>query len=446
MIEWMTTVRRAASRAGLLPVLAALALLVLAPIARAGDTLTLADGTVYEGVVEREVDGWVYFRYSVSGIERAEFFSPDQIKSLVRGGEAGDSGEGARVDANRTPERTPARQTRVDPAEPPRDGVPRIAVISLGESGGRDMVGMYMTAHSVRQTIPMLEKAGVTDVVFRVQSGGGALLEIQKMSDLIHNEFKPRFRTVGWINYAISAAAMSVHCLEEHYFTPNGAYGACTAWFGQLSAVSGRDLDAVLYQMEKISDRGGHDHRLMRSMQIMEPLSATIDENGDVEFFQDLSGDIIVNPEGRILTLNASQAEQIKFSGGTASTVDELASLMGYTEYEFIGEITPGMPYPVTDADRFLQDFREQVANDERRTNEYMQSYERAFALAQGAPPEQRGKFIGRARSALKKIERMVANNPAFMLFVFNITTEDAWEEWLDEREEDLRDLMRPGG
>lgn len=444
MTDWMNTMRRFTGAGRGLPMLALpmlAALLLLAPMARAGDTLTLSDGTVYEGTVEREVDGWIYFRYEVSGIERVEFFSPDRIKSLVRADAAEiKDADPVRADATRSPERAPTREPRMD-----RSDVPRIAVISLGETGGKDMVGMYMTAHSVRQTIPMLEKAGVTDVVFRVQSGGGALLEIQKMSDLIHNEFKPRFRTVGWINYAISAAAMSVHCLEEHYFTPNGAYGACTAWFGQLSAVSGRQLDEVLFQMEKISDRGGHDHRLMRSMQIMDPLSATIDSNGDIEFFQDLSGEIIVNPENRILTLTASQAEQIKFSGGTASTVDELAKLMGYTEYEFIGDVTPGSAYPVNEADQFLQGFREQVANDERRTNEYMQSYERAFALAQGAAPEQRGKFIGRARSALKNIERMVGNNPAFMLFVFNITTEDAWEEWLEERDDDLRDLMRPG-
>lgn len=421
---------------------ALLAVALLAPWAWAQDTLTLRDGTVYEGTIEREVDGWIYFRYRVAGIERVEFFSPDRIASLARA----DSDEASpSVGATPSDEAVPpARRADERRARPARPGVPRIAVISLGEMPGKDMVGIFMTAHSVRQTIPMLEKAGVTDVVFRVDSGGGALLEIQKMSDLIHEEFKPRFRTVGWIENAISAAAMSVHCLEEHYFTPQGTYGACTAWFGQLSAVKGRDLDAVLFQMEKISARGGHDYRLMRSMQIMEPLSASVDENGDVQFFQSLEGDVILNQDNRILTLNATQANEIRFSGGTAATTDELARLMGYTEYEFIGETIPGIPYPVSEADKFLRDFRERVYNDQRRTNEFFDSYQSALAMAQGAAPEARGKFIGRARRALGNLERMVRNNPAFILFVFNLTSEEAFEDWMDEQEEMLRDLARP--
>ena len=35
------------------------------------------------------------------------------------------------------------------------------------------------------------------------------LLEIQKLSDVIYNEYRKNFRTVAWIDYAISAAAMT---------------------------------------------------------------------------------------------------------------------------------------------------------------------------------------------------------------------------------------------
>src|SRR5690606_34230378 len=142
--------------------------------------------------------------------------------------------------------------------------VPRIAVISLGEGGDKDMVGLFMTAEALKRAIPLLEKDNVTDVVFRIQSGGGALLEIQKLSDVIHNEFKPRFRVVAWIKSAISAAAMTAHCIEDIYFTSDGNYGACTGWYGQLTAVKGRDLEEVLYMMEKISARGKHDPKIMR--------------------------------------------------------------------------------------------------------------------------------------------------------------------------------------
>ncbi|MEO0631245.1 MAG: hypothetical protein AAFY46_11050, partial [Planctomycetota bacterium] len=46
-------------------------------------------------------------------------------------------------------------------------------------------------------------------VVIKIKSGGGFGLEVQKISDVIHEEFKPKFQTVAWIESAISAAAMS---------------------------------------------------------------------------------------------------------------------------------------------------------------------------------------------------------------------------------------------
>ncbi|MEL7473182.1 MAG: hypothetical protein AAGK04_07685 [Planctomycetota bacterium] len=439
MTIWIDRALGAARR--LLPIVAAVALLAPASLlasARAADVLTLTDGTVYEGEITRETGGWVYFRYSVGGIEREQLFRPDQIQSLARAADDIPAPAPEQVDAPRADRVVPESKPRVM-----RDDVPRIAVLSLGEGGDRNMVGVYMTAHSVRQTIPILEKAGVTDVVFRVNSGGGLLLELQRMSDVIHREFKPRFRTVAWIDSAISAAAMSVHCVEEIYFMPQGAYGACTGWHGQLTAVKGRDLDSVLFQMEKISERGGHDYKLMRSMQIMEPLSVTKDANGDVQFFQDLSGEMILNPDNRILTLNAAQAEQIEFSSGTAATVDELARLMGYSEFEVVGKAREGWAYPVSEAEDFLIDFRARVAVDDRRTQQYLTLWEQSMNMARGAGPDRRGPFVGKARKALRDIERMVRNNPNLALLRLNLTTEEAIEDWIEEREEELRELGR---
>ena len=60
------------------------------------------------------------------------------------------------------------------------------------------------------------------------------------MSDVIHEQYKKKFRTVAWIDSAISAAAMTAHCLEEIYFTPQGNYGAARGG----SATSRRSLGA----------------------------------------------------------------------------------------------------------------------------------------------------------------------------------------------------------
>ena len=101
-----------------------------------------------------------------------------------------------------------------DAPKPVYTGAPRAAVVTMGDhKGEKDMVGIFMTAYALEKARPLLEEEIGTDksgvVVLRVSSGGGALFEIQKISDEIHFNYKKRFRVVAWIESAISAAAMS---------------------------------------------------------------------------------------------------------------------------------------------------------------------------------------------------------------------------------------------
>ncbi|MBX3376653.1 MAG: hypothetical protein KF678_06585 [Phycisphaeraceae bacterium] len=419
--------------------------IVFGALTARADTLTLKDGRTLEGEVARELNGYIWFKYKVGGLETTQMFSPAEITKLER-----TTGTPAKTD---TPAAKPSDQTRPsDPAKPstrPAPGTsaklssaPRAAVITLGEGGDKDMVGLYMTADAIERAIPLLEKEKVEIVVFRINSGGGALLEIQKLSDVIELKYKPKFRVVAWIESAISAAAMTAHCIEEIYFMPKGNYGACTGWSGQLVAVKGRQLEEVLYMMERISARGKHDPKIMRSMQIMDPLSCNIDENGDVQWFQNDSGTFLVNPKDRILTFNSETASKYKFSRGTASTIEELGKLMGYTELVWVGKEVPGVPYPICEAEELQRQFRAKTYMDTLRLREYWDTYQTNVGVARSVPFEERGKFVARARGALDNIKRMVKNNPNLALFQFNML-EEQFKEWVEEREEELRRLTR---
>src|SRR5262249_18056968 len=159
------------------------------------------------------------------------------------------------------------------------------------------------------------------------------------------------------------------------------SYGACTGWSGQLVAVKGRQLQEVLFMMEKISARGKHPKEIMRAMQIMDPLSCTTDENGDVHWYQNLEGQQVVNPEERILCFNSQDAAKYKFSKGTAATVEELAKAMGYTEVEWVGKKIPGVPYPVCKAEAEMRRFRDQSFDDQKRLREYFTQYQLSIQL-----------------------------------------------------------------
>jgi hypothetical protein len=248
---------------------------------------------------------------------------------------------------------------------------------------------------------------------------------------------------VAWIDSAISAAAMTSHVLEEIYFTSQGNYGACTMFSGRLVASEGRSLAQVLYEMEQTSAKGNHNPLIMRSMQIQQPLSCTIDANGEVHWYADATtGDILVNRPNEILTFNAVTAAKVKFSRGTADTLAELTKAMGYQEVDWLGAPPKRTAWPITKIEQEQMDFRKRVHDDEARTNQYQHTYQMEVQAAQSAPKADRAKFVGKAREVLDKIRAMVKNNPNFAYKAFNMSP-DQFNDWLEEQEKFLRALMR---
>lgn len=432
----------------------------------ATDRVTLKNGSIVEGTIVREAAGVVWIK-DATGKER--MLLPSEVASVVRGAAATapekSSGDKS---AEKTTQKVAPQSSEVnsatstpEAAKPAAVGVPvvpvstagkkpKAVVITLGERGDKDMVGLFMTRHQLDTIRPMLEQDLGTDgtgiVVFRITSGGGALLEIQRLSDAIQLDYKPRFKVVAWIDSAISAAAMTAHAIEDIYFTSQGNYGACTGWSGQLVAVKGRQLVEVIEQMKKISARGNHDPKIMESMQIMRPLSVKIDGDNPVFFHDTVSGDFVVNEEGRILTLNAETAKKIRFSRGTADNLEELTKAMGYAtseDIEWIGEKQPGILWPVSRAEKWSMDYRNRVKRDQDSFNNYWRDFNQYIAAAASVELERRGSFVSKARQELEKIRAMMKNNPNFLLFNMNMLEMKEFNEWYETQDNRLKELMK---
>jgi hypothetical protein len=298
------------------------------------------------------------------------------------------------------------------------------------------MVGREVSAAAFDRALPVLKKDGVTDVVVRINSGGGALLEIEKFHKTFE-EYKKNFRTVAWVESAISAAAMAPWVLEEFYMMPNGNIGACTGWYGALQAVKGVQLEEVLVMMERASRMANRDPKIMRSMQIQEPLSATIDPvTGNVKWSQDESGDKVLNPKDQILTFNAADAVTYKFAKAIAMTKEELAEAMFGTgvEYEWAGHEASDI------VDNSIR------TNDKasKEAIEVAVKYARAIAeAAQIQDRDDRGAAVGRARKMLNQLESWVKGNPNLEFFLANYVGRLLDREFFIVERERLADLMR---
>jgi hypothetical protein len=432
--RWMTHVAFAAS------------LLVIGVNTSFGaDRIVLKDGTVIEGEIVREDAGIIWMDVLVSGLKQQRMLLPSEVGTVER-----------QVKASPPAEKPETRQVvETDSAvvnknsDSSRAKTPRAMVMTMGDkTRGNDMVGIYMTAYSIQEMLPVIEKEigndGTGVLVLRINSGGGYTMEVPKLSDMIELELKPKFRVVAWIEFATSAAAMTAHACEEIYFTTRGEYGSCTEFAGSADRpTEGFGLQQILFKGEKWSDRGKHNRLIMRAMQIQQPLSATIGADGTVNWFPDAtSGEIVVNRENEILSFNSLEAERVKFSRGTADTLEELTKLMGYQELDWVGEKKVGIAWPVSKAEEFQIDFREKTRNGENSMRTIYAKYQRSVAAAaQEQDRTVRGGYVGTAKQELEKLEAIVRNNPRIALI--NWGGIDPFKEMIREQRELLRDLMR---
>ena len=392
--------------------------LVFAAADAMADKLYLKDGTTYDGRVVREGDAYVYFAIKTGGIETEKLFLRKDIDRIE-------------TDADAEPAETEMVKSETDEPEFRAD-VKRVAILNFGppQSWGNDIgntVGIQISAAAWEDAIPLLEEDGVTDVVVLINSGGGLLLELVEFHR-VFRMYKEKFRTVAWVESAISAAAMSPYVLEEFYFKSEGNLGACTGWFGALQNVEGWPLERVLYQMEEVSEEANRDPLIMRAMQVEDPLSADIDDTtGEVTWYKDeTSGTHLVNPAGQILTLDSVSAMKYKFARGIADTPDELMEAMGYQEYEWGG-------------DAGIKAVDDSMRDGHRTETKFGNMYYKYALALQAAPGIQdcrkRGAELARAKRYLQTMERAIAVNPNFKL-LFGIP-----DEWFDQQRELIREL-----
>jgi hypothetical protein len=351
-------------------------------------TVYLKDGRVLEGDIVRETDSFIFVRVMIGGVGKDELVLRSDIERIEREPEpAEDAGEEKLDEID--------RDLAEDEAAAPSDGAVRVAFITLEE-----MVGPFMFAPALSDSVDALEDDDADVVILRINSGGGALAEIEPLIEVIEDEIKPEYRVAAWIESAISAAAMTASICEEIYFMSEGNLGAATGFRQTGSgaeAMGGRELEEVLKIMEGVSDRGQKNPLVMRAMQVPTNLSADFTSDGRVVWRNDLEGEHIVATENDILTFDSQTAVKYQYARGVADTKDELMRMMGYSDWVEVGH----------DADEVQQRHREEVARGQTEIN-------KAFQLLQLAM--QNGD-VSKARRYLGQLKAWATRNEAFVKY-----------------------------
>ncbi|MCA9310620.1 MAG: hypothetical protein KDA21_05390 [Phycisphaerales bacterium] len=393
---------------------AAFGILFAAPLHAA--KIHMNDGRVLEGKIVQEGDDYVMLLVKIGSVESEQFLLMSDVSKIER-----DATEKVVKDTPAKDDSKKGTPTIID------DGATRVAFITLEE-----MVGPYMNAGALRRSYKMLkelpEEQQPDVVVLDIHSGGGALSELGLIQNLILNEISKDYRTVAWIRWAISAAAMSAWACDEIYMRTDASIGGCTGYMpipGNAKAIDGIELEQVLYMMEQVSRRTNKDPLIMRAMQIQSPLSCDIDPStGEVTWLHNEKGEYLVNRGDEILTLNAITAERYGISLGTADSKDELMKLLGCPEWVEVG----------SEAAAYQYEFRDNVKSGDLRLKELYNSYVNNVNVAGSRGGDERGKFIGRARQDLRAMQAVIRKAPSLESNGFT-------DEWFNDQFEYLRKL-----
>jgi hypothetical protein len=296
------------------------------------------------------------------------------------------------------------------------------------------MVGTYINAGPLREIgemyrdMPESERPEV--IVLVITSGGGYTMEVPKLSETIHDDLKRDFRVVAWIRSAISAAMMTAWNCEEIIMMPEGHIGGATQFSGGGVASKGLDLAQVLAVGELLSARGRHNPLIARAMQTPIDLSADIDEDGNIIWYEGLQGEHVVNTADprRILTLNSVDAVKFGVAIGIANTKEELAEVLGLRAWREVGE----------EGEARMREYRDHVWSAENQLQLAFGRYQRFVGLAQGAGDRvTRGRYVGQARAQLTTIRGVVRRVPVLELI------QGLNDDWFRDQERFLDDLMR---
>ncbi|MCE2966001.1 MAG: hypothetical protein ACK55O_14055 [Phycisphaerales bacterium] len=420
----------------------------------ASDTVTLASGETLTGTIERDEGDVIVIRVLREGKEERVFLTRQEVLKIVRG--TADT-QPSKIQKDASSATAPASPGSSGPA-PAKEGAKaqgaggqkksddpklqaltgrptRVAVLNFGGpsswklGNGANQVGEMAIAEHFVGALPLLKKDNVDVVIIRVNSPGGYTTEVTEFHN-IFREYKKHFRCAAWIEWGISAAAMSPWVFEEIYMYPEGALGGATSHFNGVAAVEGFDLEKTLYRMELASAEGKKHPFIARAMQIQAALSVNIDENGNVTYFQDETGQRVINGSSKVLTLTSKDAYDIKVSKGTAATFEELMGVMGISEWETAG----------AEATKFVDDGirRMNVAREEIVIT--MQRYQMALGAAAGTRDmDARRREVGVARSQLTRMRKWMEENP---LLGLNVGLQGMG--WFTEQDRLLRDLLRP--
>jgi hypothetical protein len=359
------------------------------------DRVTLRNGKVVLGRITSESDTEVeMIVVFAGGIEAPTTYPKSEILQIEHDVVGGDPGKAAATPSRGMPQRNAPRSRGGDPEIPeghaviyharlqghlmgePFEGIPY-----LYDSGRRwDVVSYTPIEKLVRDAISRGADAIILEVNLDSPGGFDGLFVTEGLAPIFEDAQSEGARIIFWVESAGQGAAFLPMLSPEIYFKPNGRLGGIgdlgDADFGD-EEVTEKQISLRLGHAEGIAIQNGYEPALVRAMAREKNWLAVRWVGGQPQYIEheprsvDGDGWLVISDDGQgankdesifegddVLNIDASLAERLLFSKGTADSIGNLVAMLGV-----------GRDYTVIKGrgDRHLQDWKSKVARASER-------------------------------------------------------------------------------
>ncbi|MBL4698129.1 MAG: hypothetical protein JKX70_04780 [Phycisphaerales bacterium] len=410
-----------------------------------GDEVIMRDGTVYTGDVVSQTRRSVEIETKVSGISTRLKLDRRKVKSIVIGD--------TQSPATTTPSTTsipsikglPAVEIEETNAVLKRDGYNLVMEVPLKGGFGKEIY-----PGGVADSLEWAKENGVTDVVFRINSGGGALWCANDIVAIM-KEHQGEFKMHMLIESAISASIWPSFMCDTITMAPGSDFGGAVGYTKNATGSAEVDLkmnSIMSAKLESTADANGHSGYLVRAMILSSASIYAHQEDGEWVFSDSTEGlprgyETIDGPDS-VLTLTAKKA--IKYGIVDAmpdgKTLEEWAQVQGIEKWDSAGDVGTEIFEKAVKKSKRLEDRLNATIRGFKSEQAYL--YNDQYIMQRGATLQAMRKHLGSYKRYLKEAQKL--NMPSMVDGRFAEAIDVTyWESEIQTLMADLRRFRRRG-
>ncbi len=428
-----------------LSLLALLGMMCITSTQSIADEVVMRDGTVHTGKVVSRDRRTIVIDTEIHGISTRLELDRRSVRSIVI------SDDAEETPATTTDAGSPSTlsiPTAVEPEEDEdvvlkRDGYNLVLEVPLKGTFGQDIYPL-----GIANSLAWAKEVGVTDVVFRINSGGG---EVWCASDMVEimKEYRGDFKMHMLIESAISASIWPSFTCDTITMAPGSDFGGAVVYRASTNNLEVDKKMNSIYasKLSSAAEANGHLGILVPAMIVSDnSVYAYKDQNGEWQFSDTTEGipsnyETIDGPD-TILTLTHKQAQKYGLTyileGG--NSLEEFCELHGIEKWDNAGQF--GYETVAEDVEDCKRVRDRMLASINGFYTELAQYNAANYVRTAGSALNGMNRYLGQYKRLINDAEEM--HMPSIVDSFEQAIDVTYWQNWIRDTKQDIRNRFRP--